>query len=198
MRGQLADGTKFTYASALDSQNRFPFYVPLYKLKGAIAGPLAFQPPPTLPGFTSIDTTGLIWFRPPQLTPKPAPQYPNGWPDGIDLGFIGAGRNSVTEPNVLPTGLYTLTLSDSGVDPIILPQEFTILAKNRVTIDASNNARKVTVKIKPSGEWTGTFLHPVTNKKTTVQGVSVRAQESSGFFLSGLEAGSATIVPKIP
>ncbi len=190
MRGQLADGTRFTYASGLNASNAFPLYVPLYKLTGAVAGTIDFNTAPT----TVLEATGLTWFRPIQLVPKPAPYYPQGWSDGIGLGFTGSSRNLATEPTLLPMGNATLDLTGAGLANPGLSQAFTIGLKNKVTLTLPNTA-KVAVKLKPTGEWTGSFTNPGTGKKTLLQGVILRHESrGAGFFLGPTQAGQAQIL----
>jgi Bacterial Ig domain len=187
MRGQFADGTKFTYASGLNAANTFPFYVPLYRSGGAANGTIAF----TAPGMASA---GLAWFRPAQLLPRPAPQYPQGWPAGIVVGFEGSTRNIVTEPNALPIGNASLTLEGGNPDVARISKSFVIGARNRVTVPLPNTG-KVALKLKPTGEWSGSFTHPVTGRRTLQQGVILRHRGAgTGFFVGGSESGKAEII----
>jgi hypothetical protein len=189
IRGRLADGTPLSYSSGLDASHRFPLYASLYKNLGHVAGPVAFHPET----ITTIDSTGLQWFRPAQLTSRPPPQYPQGWPNGIDLGLDGSVRLMVTEPNVLPAGNALLELA--GGNPALpdFSQAFTIGDRNRTTMGAIN-PQKVAVKLKPTGEWSGSFINPGTGKKTTIQGVILRYENSgTGYFLGGSESGHAVI-----
>jgi hypothetical protein len=74
-------------------------------------------------------------------------------------------------------------------------QAFTIGERNRVTMGAAN-PQKVAVKLKPTGEWSGSFLNPSTGKKTTMQGVILRHQNAgTGYFLGGSESGHAVLQP---
>jgi hypothetical protein len=189
VRGKLADGTPVSCASGLDATHHFPLYALLYKNLGHVSGPIAFHPDT----MTTIDSTGLQWFRPARLAPRPAPQYPQGWPNGINLGLEGSVRLIVTERNVLPAGNALLELAGGNPAVVDFSQPFTIGDKNRITMGAAN-PQKVTVKLKPTGEWSGSFLYPGTNKKTPIQGVILRDQNvGTGYFLGGSESGHATI-----
>ncbi len=84
MSGQFADSAPFTYTSALDAENAFPFYVRLYKKTGAVGGPIHFN----TSAATLLETSGLIWLRPAGVDP----QFPQGWPGGIGLGFGGSKK----------------------------------------------------------------------------------------------------------
>ena len=189
MRGQLADGTKFTYASVLSAANDFPFYIPLYKRKGAVAGRIAFN----TGGSTQLETAGLAWFRPPQ---SESSAYPDGWPNGITLGFDGAARNIVTEPNVLPVGNATLSLTGGNLAPAGLTKTLTIEEGNHVTI-AAPDPEQTKIKLKPNGQWIGSFVHPVSGHSTNLQGVVLRNRMAgAGFFIGTTESGLARIDPQ--
>ena len=84
MSGQFADGAPFSYTSALDAENTFPFYVWLYKKTGAVGGRIHFN----TSAATLLETSGLIWLRPAGVDA----QFPQGWPDGIGLGFVGSKK----------------------------------------------------------------------------------------------------------
>jgi hypothetical protein len=185
MRGKLADGTKFAYASALNGSNGFPFYVPLYKNGGGVMGQLAFD----TSGTTHLRTDGLTWFRPVQATPL----YPQGWPTGIGLGFDGAARNVATEPNVLPPGNATVTLTGGNLPPPGMSSAVTIAPNNRVTIAAADGMQ---ISLKANGQWTGRFTHPTNAKRTAVEGVVLRDPAGAvGFFIGPTESGHASIQP---
>lgn len=187
LRGRFADGSKFSYSSGLNTTNGFPIYVPLYHKAGAVGGKAGFSTAEPL----RLESTGLTWFRPPLSSPL----YPAGWPGGILLGFDGAARNVVTEPNALPVGNATLTLTGGNLPPAGLTKQLVIGLKNRVDV-LPVGPDKTEIKLKGSGAWTGNFIHPVTGKRTTLSGVVLRdPSEASGFFLGSSESGLATIQP---
>ncbi|HEX5175660.1 MAG TPA: hypothetical protein VFV83_01450, partial [Chthoniobacteraceae bacterium] len=126
MRGRFADGTKFTSACALNKADALPFYVPLYKKSGSVAGRLKFD----TAGPARIASPGLTWFRPVQSQPR----YAAGWPDGIALGFEGAARNVVSERNVLPAGGAQFSLMGGNLVAPGLARTLSIAAKNKVTV----------------------------------------------------------------
>ena len=186
MRGKLADGTPFTTTSALNTRNGFPLYVALYGTKGSVAGNLGFSSAPRL------EASSLIWFRPATT----APRFAAGWPGGIGLGFDGAPRNKVTEPNVLPLGFAELALSGGGLDAAGFAKRVRVMA-NRVISVPQRGPDKTAITLKPTGEWKGTLIHPVTGKSTAFGGVVVRQPDGQGIafgcFLSPTAAGSATL-----
>jgi hypothetical protein len=52
------------------------------------------------------------------------------------------------------------------------------------------------IKLKGSGELSGSFIHPLTGRKTTLSGAALRdPSEASGFFLGSSESGLLLIQP---
>ena len=191
LRGRFADGSKFTYSSALNTTNGFSIYVPLYRKGGAVGGKAGFS---TTDPVRLESNDGLIWFRPALGTPL----YPQGWPSGIVLGFDGTPRNVVTEPNALPVGNATLTLAGGNLPAPGLMKQLVIGPNNRVTVQPAG-ADKMEIKLKPSGELSGNFIHPVTGRKTTLSGAALRdPSEASGFFLGSSESGLLLVQPTAP
>lgn len=187
MRGRFADGSKFSYSSALDAANQFPIYAPLYHGGGAVAGSALFAASDPAPQLVS---SGMRWFRPPQNSPL----YPAGWIHGIALGFDGASRNVATEPNALPIGTATLQLTGGNL-PAVLTNTLSIGAKNKIRT-AGSGIDKLKVKLKPSGALSGNFVHPGSRKKTKFDGVTLRdPTEARGFFLGPTQSGLILIEP---
>ncbi|MEO7318033.1 MAG: hypothetical protein ABIZ56_03480, partial [Chthoniobacteraceae bacterium] len=187
VRGQLADGTAFTYASALNAANSFPFYLPLYTQRGGIGAQIAFN----TTAATRIETASLAWYRPAIA----GALYPLGWPGGIALGLDGSPRNLITRSNALPIGRATLTFADGGIASAPLSHAVTISALNRVTIPPPN-PQTILLVLRSTGAWGGTFFHPVTRRKCLFQGVILdHRNEGTGFFIGGAESGRATFTP---
>ena len=187
LRGQFADGSPFAYASALDAFNHFPFYAPLYHAKGAVVGQLMFN----TTSETRIGTSDLTWMRPAQG----GPLYPGGWPAGIALGFDGAARNRLSEPNAFPLGNATLTLTGGNLAAGGFTKSILVGDKNHVTVPAPG-ADKTQITLRPTGQWLGHFVHPITGKSTSLEGVILRNRaQGAGFFLGTNESGHAAILP---
>src|SRR5207249_3850233 len=78
--GQLADGTKVSFAGVLSKMLELPFYHASNR-GYAITGPVSFHP-----GTDGYDLDGaLLWFRGPD---KKSP-YPDGWPSGLGAELMG-------------------------------------------------------------------------------------------------------------
>ncbi len=187
VRGQLADGSVITYASALNAANGFPFFLPLYTQRGGIGGEITFN----TTAATSLETSGLAWYRP----ASSGALYPQGWRDGIALGLEGSPRNLVTTPNALPLGSAALTFTDGGLTSAGLAQPVTIAAGNRVTLPAPN-PWQIALVMRQTGAWGGSFIHPVTRRKVLFQGVILGDRNlGTGYFSGGAESGRAIFVP---
>ena len=101
----------------------------------------------------------------------------------------------ISRPNALPIGRATLTFADGGITPVPLSHPVSIAALNRVTIPLPN-PQTITLVLRSTGAWGGTFFHPITRRKCLFQGVILHPRnEGTGFFISGAENGRATLVP---
>jgi len=76
--GFLADGTKLSGATKLNSNGTAPLFAQLYKKNGAIAGLLNFS---STPLNSDVTATNLLWVRPVQSRAR---YYPAGWSLKVD------------------------------------------------------------------------------------------------------------------
>jgi hypothetical protein len=78
----------------------------------------------------------------------------------------------------------------------MLSNSVTVASDNSVTI-LSGGVTSLTLKLAPkNGTFSGTFLHPLTNKKVKFQGVVLQLQDfGAGFFTGANETGYVTISP---
>ena len=190
--GTLADGTKFSAASALNKISAAPLFAQLYKKKaGLFAADLKFDS-------TRIDSDALaanaLWIRPVDLVAK---HYPDGWPAGITLDMLAAryrapqkGDTTSAFPGVaaddLVTGNATLTAADGKIGPNDVVNNVNISAKNKITnAPATDKDFKVTFAA-PKGTIGGFFTHPDGTKPKFTGIVFQKGPDQGGygFFLS--------------
>ena len=208
--GTLADGTKFSAASALNKLNSAPLFAQLYKKKaGIISVSLKFDS-------TRADSDALgadlLWIRPADALAK---QYPEGWPAGITLDMLAAryrapqkGDTTSAFPGLgadnLTTGNATLTAADGKLTSAVV-NNVNISAKNKVTnAPATDKDFKLTFAA-PKGTLGGSFTH-TDGTKPKFAGIVFQKGPTKGgygFFLSTKpkagpagEGGGITLVAK--
>ncbi len=200
LKGALADGTPISYANTVGESGLWPFYVALYKAKGAITGVTGFD---SAPPDVELVSAGVSWFRPPN---SKAPQYPSGWPNaGITVQMTGdhfTGPQKGVDASILPgllatspTGNAVFTVAGGGLSAAT-PISVNVDTKNKVQFISAPAGVLPKLVIAPTGLITGSFVHPVTHKTVKLRGVIEQATERiDGFFLGATEGGSVSVVP---
>ena len=194
LKGYLADGTAFTAAGRLATDNSsVAFYAPLYKKLGSLAGNLAFD---LLATDTDVSGANLLWIRPNQ--PR-ARYYKSGWPNGLTVDAVGTRYNGVASVNFglaaddLSLGNATLGFDDGGLtNPI--PKAVNINATNGVVklIPATATDYKLTLAA-GTGLFSGFFTYPDTSKPA-FKGVILNKGLNKGGFGYFLSPAPATYV----
>ncbi len=198
--GQLADGTKISTGGPLSKSNVFPLYVLTDKKLGSLTGPLSIRDQPDV---SDIDGDDLHWFKPPPAKIKQSTTYPDGWPRGILVNFIGSRyakpNGSAAIPN-LPAmdadGNADVNLAEAGLlDPLNLGVN--IDPKSKVTPVGAGGLK---LKIKTSnGAVSGQFTHPATGQTSNITGVILqKTGQGTGFFVSGVQSGDFKLAPDQP
>lgn len=204
VKGTLADGTKFSAASALNKLHSAPLFAQLYKKKtGLISVSLKFDA-------TRADSdalgANLLWMRPADAAAK---HYPDGWPAGITLDMLAAryrapqkGDTTSAFPGL--TGVpdnndATLTAAGGKIaSPGTITNAVEISTTNKVThVPATDKDFKLTFSAK-KGTLSGFFTHTdaanvVTKPKFT--GIVFQKGPTAGgygFFLSTVPKGQTT------
>ncbi len=204
LAGVLADGAKisdgvYITGSATPFVNQFPVYIPLgYKTVGSLVGSMAFE---DVPGMSDCDGS-LTWQKPAQTA---AGLYKAGFattlsavaslysppPAGalaLDLPIASSNATvTLSEPDFASTLSHDVTL---GISP-------TLPGTDGVTVTSpSADALTMSVKTK-SGVFSGTFVNPLTNKATKLQGVLLYKQSiAGGYFLSPTQSGEVSLSGK--
>lgn len=207
--GTLADNTTFTASTTLSQNQKCPFFVQLYTLKGSIAGQVTVDPTQDA---TDAVATDCLWFRP-NLPTAAVQWYRNGWPSGITVDLLGAKfivPPTTPATSVIP-GLGTTspnaTLSFAeGLLGGPINKNVNISPANAVTEVPADASYTLTLT-KTTGEIGGSFTHTdgkkPTYKATTIQKAGVH-RGTWGFFLTAPTAplnhlgqsGRVTLLPK--
>ncbi|MEK0451291.1 MAG: hypothetical protein RL088_3559 [Verrucomicrobiota bacterium] len=189
--GTLADGTKFSAASALNKLNSAPLFAQLYKRKaGLLAAELKFDSSRADSDALALNT---LWMRPVDLGAK---HYPDGWPAGITLDMLAARYRAPQKGDVtsafpglgaddLVAGNATLTAADGKLTAAVV-NNVNISAKNKVTnAPATDKDFKLTFGA-PKGTLGGFFTHTDGTKPKFVGIVFQKGPDKGGygFFLS--------------
>ena len=99
----------------------------------------------------------------------------------------------VSERNVLPPGSANLSFVGGELVAPGLARTLSIAAKNKVSV-VDPGAEQLRISLKPTGEWSATFIHPLNGKRTSAGGVVLRNKnEARGFFLGPNSSGHALI-----
>lgn len=191
-KGTLGDGTKFSLSQPLGrdpgTQNvTWPFFLQPYKKKGVVIGVIEHDATQT-----DSDFNGQVdWFKPSRPEDK---YFPLGFTveDNDVLGSIYTTTAGRALGGFLDQANNArITLRDGNiVNPII--KLATYEATNVVTISqpaGDELSLKVNAK---AGTMAGSFIHPVSGKKTSIQGVLFQKQEAGIGFFPG------TSIPGVP
>ena len=201
LKGKLGDGTSLSFSGAFDASGELPVYVPLYVAKqGYIGFTLVFD---SAQPQTDATATAVRWTKP------RAPQdkvYPRGWPGGITADIIGSKLIAPAKVSAkTPAPLYLLgthnilgLTAPTNVTAAFagLTNDATVDAKNKVTTTAST--AKLAVALKPSGAFSGSFIHPANSKPAKFSGVVLQKTHTAGGFFIAPDNTSAdvTLTPK--
>lgn len=211
--GSLADGTPITCANAISKNNTWPLYAPFLSGRGSISGFITFR---DVTAISDLDAAELQWFKPAIVKAK---QYPAGWPQGLKPNLVGskfifpAGaehRSVMPGLNpVSPAGNAEVVFTDGDL-PVSITKAVNVAANNYVTVPTPGadrlvfglySSRAVTDDAMADvasaiGRINGSFVHPVTKVRTSVEGVILQKQGlGTGFFLGATHGGAITVTP---
>jgi 5'-nucleotidase len=186
--GKLADGSSVSFGGIVTANLDVPFYTALYKSPaGSLSGTLAFLSPSELEG-------GLGWTKPAQ-TP-PGTLFPAGFTSAVEAYGQRYVKPLVGE---LPTGFapspapVDLDLSAGGL-AVPIDKDATVLGTTGVFTITSANTELVALTLKPgTGQFSGTFTHPVTNVTVKLQGLLYAPGLGAGWFTTPTASGAITL-----
>jgi hypothetical protein len=186
--GQLADGTPFAASGQLTRARALPIFIAPYRKRGAFAGTLSFSTP------TGVDGQ-FHWER-------PAMPASDVFPNGFTTANMAVGAHyappKLGEPVVRVAASINnarLELGEGGFsDPVM--QLATLSPDNSVVVTTpALPGLSVAVKCR-TGQFRGSFIHPLTGAPTAFRGVVVRGENAGfGFFLASGSSGYVTLEP---
>lgn len=182
--GRLADGTGLAQNGWLSGDGRWPFYAPLYALRGSLLGLLAFNDQP------EVDLTGhLNWIRTATTTTTRA--YGNGF--NIQAEVLGSHYSAPPRgTRILNLTNATLTLTGGNLaSELVIP--FQLGANNRVTRPGLDTLR---LAFSPgTGTFQGRVMEPG-GRSLAFRGVVLQRQNSGfGYFLDAGQSGAVLLGP---
>ncbi len=205
--GRLPDGTTVKQSIPLSKDGTWPLFLNLYNKRGVMMGMVTHQ------ALAGSDLDGqLDWRRPADQRAKMFQagfNIPQAQPPVPQLAMVGS---EYVPPAV---GLPVINLSanipnantklDLGNLLAPIAQQIAIDSANKVTVTGTN-ANRLSVKINTTtGAFTGTFVHPVSNKRVTLNGIFFQKTNLGyGSFIgssvpgAALQTGTFTMTPIPP
>ena len=180
--GKLGDGSPFSVGGQLNADGQtWTLFELLYpgKHSGSIEGTMTFE------SGTDSDCDGTLeWVKPAQT----AGYYSGGFSTSVEL----MAAKYVAPPLPLTSG--TIIVGGGNLAESAISDSLTISSKGKVTVSGTND---VTLTLTPStGAFSGKFLCPVTNTKTSFGGVIYQKPAPAagyGLFLGTDESGGVEI-----
>jgi hypothetical protein len=200
--GKLADGSSVSYSNAVSAGKKFPVYLTYSLPKGAVG---------TLSGWVPLDNptaqddfeATLRWLRPATTSAT----YPAGWPTGIPLKIQGSRwlpqeqtGYATRFPGVKAanfSGNILIKLSEGRLTGTGLDTLANVTNKNAIVPLGVNAQSLSSGGIGATGLFSGTFIHPVTRRKSGFEAVILqKRQRAVGFFLTPEVSGAVQAAPR--
>jgi hypothetical protein len=191
--GKLGDGQAVSYSNYLSKDNVLPFFISPHAGTGTVSGLVSFR---DIPGQTDVDGQELIWFKAANASDT---SYRNGWPAGIKVDLFGS---KFIAPSLANVGAR-MFLTDGNLASAAT-NHLSVNAASQVTVISSTlPGGNLVVTLATNGSFSGTFVHPVSNKSTALGGVILqKTQSGSGYFLglpaTGTVSQSGAVTISVP
>ncbi len=171
LSGALADGTKFSQATTISKNGRWPLYAPLYGSRGFIFSWIEFA------NSDADDLNGTVtWGRPTVATAK---VYPHGFTYQATMTGSRYNRPAIGG-RVLQLDAANVVFSGGGLDDF--NDQVLIGTNNRVTNLGDN--RISLIFSAGNGLFRGAVIPPGTKRATSFNGVVFQKQNAAyGYFL---------------
>ena len=172
MTGTLADGTAISQNTMVSTEGYWPLYVAPYDGHGVVIGWLNFA--------NYGGASMVLWQRAPDW-PK-SRYYTNGFTSSR-IALVTPYHPPTGGQNAVPWTNGTAVIN-SGNLPAVMTNQITL--QHNQLVSSQGSISNLTLTITPAnGLFKGSFVHPVTGRPTSFQGIVV--QQSSEYFpvLSG-------------
>ncbi|MHA3773558.1 S8 family serine peptidase [Verrucomicrobiota bacterium sgz303538] len=205
--GVLPDGTRASQSVPLSKGNTWPLFLTPYKAGGVVLGSAVF-----VNGTGSHMNGTFNWYKAPSATDRyfgagfsrenavirgsryVAPSRGARVLDSFNTAPQNAGKVFFREGNLV-----------NGTSNVEFDRALTLGTNNAVTITNPGAEQLKLTLSTGTGTFTGSFIHPVSKKKTAINGVVFQATgEAYGLFLgtlpagAGYQTGQVTITPDVP
>jgi len=191
--GSMADGKSFMGAAQAtgDSASNLVFYIPMYAGLGGVFGKV------TIEDTAGADLDGSFrWIKPQRLADSIAPT-------GFDTSVPVAGSHYVApaaHTPVLPVSVQQvdnsqLIFGDGDLAQQIV-QPATLNSANQISIVQPALPGLKVIIHSGTGLFSGSFIHPMTGRKTPLHGVIFQKQNAGyGYFLGENAGGYSNLLP---
>jgi hypothetical protein len=187
LKGQAADGSRFSHSCGLSRVGDWPLYASLNEGRGRLVGMLRVARQTT----SSIRGTDILWVK----SPGPDALYP----EGFDLALEGVGSTFFPAPK-LPVlawtnGVVSLHGGDLFVEGTPVWDFVQVVLRPPGTFRAEKGPENLKLSASPSvGTVEGRFNNVVTGISTPIRGVVLQQQRTArGFFISPEAAGAFSL-----
>ena len=189
--GATGDGASFSTASALRTDDTFPFFAPIYGApRGEIYGTITVR---EVAGFSDLDGV-LTWHKPAQNNPKPpGPASFTTTTAAIGSLYVQPKPSDISKMLIYnATGDATVAFSEGDLASP-LSALIHVGPLNPATVAPPVLDMKFGIT---TGLFTGHFTHPAKGT-TTFRGVVFPKQNrGDGFFIGTSESGPVTLTPQ--
>lgn len=183
--GSLADGTKFSQGTFVDTAGDWPFYTSLYAGKGAFFAAVKIDP-----GLPSGDLEGTVsWIKQAQSAAK---IYPDGFTNTTRLLGSHYLPPSATQRLLeITNGSIEFSFDNLAT---AFANEIEISPENKID---NQGANRLSISVsKTSGRFSGATTPPSTSKALSFSGVVLQRQNlGAGFFISTNHSGNVILGP---
>jgi subtilisin family serine protease len=212
--GKLADGSAVSSSATLSEEWRWPLFLS-HPAGGKARGLLGGWVSPVNNSSAANFEASLRWFRP------GGGRYPAGWPEGVNLllrdyrpllrdyrplpplpDSFGSRRFVPFSPVLLSDALgyrFRAVFSQGGLPPEGFSEKMAVRPDQTCVVEGPNRQALRVGKASVSGRFSGSFVHPLSRRKVTFEGVALPNRGGAvGFFVTGDSAGSLRFEPAEP
>lgn len=182
--GKLADNTRFSFTSSVSKDGTVPLYISMPRNQGLVEGLLTFA---NLP---SSDATGkILWTK--SAVPTNT-SFPQGFSVVLD-GTVSLYQRPAIQPMPASVPLCEIRLEDGSATPLLACAA--MISDSGAIQFTTPPPNKLSFTHNPStGTLSGSFIHPSTNKKCTIQAVYLqKTGDAYGYYTGPTGQGAFSL-----